>query len=106
MPTTLPSSLWLGFKCKPIFEIRRLIQNVAKQQIRLGHVGNIKLGSEVLCWGLGAAGPFTICLLVVKMAPSVFPQVRLFLHLVSLGTTAGGSHQRNLRTAALSEIPA
>lgn len=32
----------------------------------------------------------------VKMAPSVLPQVRLFLHLVSLGTTAGGSHKKEL----------
>lgn len=42
------------------------------------------------------AGLCAICLLVVKMASPVFPRVRLFLHLVSLGTTAGGLHKKEL----------
>lgn len=94
--TTRPSSLWLGFKGKHIFQIRRLPQDVAKQQLRLGHVGNIKLGPKMLCLWVGMVGLCAICLLVVKMASSVFPEVRLFLHLVSLGTTAGGLHKKEL----------
>lgn len=32
--TTRPSSFWLGFKSKHVFQIRRLPQNVAKQQLQ------------------------------------------------------------------------
>lgn len=94
--STRPLSLWLGFKAEPIFQIRRLPKDVARQQSRLGHVGNIKLGPEVLCLGVSSSGLCAICLLVVRMASSVFPQVRLFLHLVSLGTAAGGLHKKEL----------
>lgn len=63
---------------------------------KLGYVRNIKLGPEMLCLWVGMAGLCAICLLVVEMASPVFPEVRLFLHLVSLGTTAGGLHKKEL----------
>lgn len=85
--------LWLGLNYKPILEIERLPEDVAKQRLRLGHVGKVKLRPGVICW---MACLCAIRLLVVKMGPSVFPQVRLFLHLVSSGTTARWLHKEEL----------